>query len=72
MKKFFFTLVVSTIFCSCLSNPQQTQQDHIMDHEKETNAIEFQKNPIDTVPQGATATFDSTHTQVMDTTEMNK
>lgn len=70
MKRIFFSVVVSTIFFSCLSNPQQTQQDHIMDHERETNAIEFQKNPIDTVPQGATAAYDST--TIKDTTNMKK
>lgn len=58
MKKLLCFLSVITIFIACNSNPSATGDKIIMQEERKDNAIEFQKNPIDSVPSD-TAVIDT-------------
>lgn len=49
MKKYSLLVVTAIFVLSCNSNPSATGDSIIMEHEKKTNELEWQKAPVDTM-----------------------
>ena len=60
MKKLVLGIAAAMFILSCNSNPSATGDSIIMEHEKKTNALEWQQAPTDTMPQHTTAAPDTT------------